>query len=128
MRAVGGSDGPCRARTWHAQSVDAACFAPMCAAAQVYAATHPVDPIERTASGLECGKPVVIGDRVWVGGGAIICPGVTIGEGSTVAAGAVVTKDVPSYCVVGGNPARVLKTLPRPVGGCDGGAPGGVKV
>lgn len=55
--------------------------------------------------------PVVIEDRVWIGQNACILPGVTIGEGAVIAAGAVVTHDVPPYCVVGGNPARVLKDM-----------------
>lgn len=57
--------------------------------------------------------PIVIGDDVWIGGGAIICPGVTIGEGVTVGAGSVVTKNVPPYTIVGGNPAKILKVLSK---------------
>ena len=56
-------------------------------------------------------KPVVIGDDVWIGANAVILPGVTIGRHVVVAAGAVVTKDVPDYCVVGGVPANILKDL-----------------
>jgi maltose O-acetyltransferase len=55
------------------------------------------------------GGNVMIGDRVWIGYRAIILPGITIGEGAVVGAGAVVTKDVPPYTIVGGNPARVIK-------------------
>lgn len=54
-------------------------------------------------------KPIVIGDSAWVAGWSIILPGVTIGEGAVVAAGAVATKDVAPWTVVGGNPARVIK-------------------
>ena len=56
-------------------------------------------------------KPIFVEDGVWIGAGAIILPGVTIGEGSVVAAGAVVTKDVPRLIVVGGVPARKIKTI-----------------
>lgn len=55
--------------------------------------------------------PVIIGDNVWIGDKATILPGVTIGEGAVVAANAVVTKDVPAYCVVAGNPAKIIKSL-----------------
>ncbi|KAJ2771853.1 hypothetical protein IWQ56_001622 [Coemansia nantahalensis] len=75
---------------------------------QVYAAGHPTSPSERL-SGLEWAKPVKIGNNVWVGGAAIILPGITIGNGVTVAAGSVVTKDVPDNVVVAGNPARIIK-------------------
>ncbi len=78
--------------------------------AHIYTATHPLRAAER-ASGLEYGKPVVIGDHVWIGGRAVINPGISIGDGAIVAAGAVVTKDVPPRSVVGGNPARVIKLL-----------------
>lgn len=76
----------------------------------IYTATHPLDPDERN-SGREFGKPVKIGNNVWIGGGAIINPGVTIGNNAVVASGAVVTKDIPDHVVVGGNPAKVIKTL-----------------
>lgn len=62
-------------------------------------------------SGLELGKPVTIGHNVWIGGRAVINPGVTIGDNVVVASGAVVTKDVPANVVVGGNPAKIIKTL-----------------
>ncbi|KAJ2709469.1 hypothetical protein H4R19_004235 [Coemansia spiralis] len=75
---------------------------------QVYTAGHPTSPTERL-KGLEWARPVKIGNNVWVGGAAIILPGVTIGNGVTVAAGAVVTKDVPDNVVVAGNPARIVK-------------------
>lgn len=77
---------------------------------QIYTATHPLDPIERN-SGKEYAKPITIGDNVWIGGSAIINPGVTIGDNAVIASGAVVTKDVPDNVVVGGNPAKVIKTI-----------------
>lgn len=77
---------------------------------QVYTATHPTDPDVRV-SGLELAAPVRIGNNVWIGGGAIICPGVTIGDDTTIAAGSVVVKDIPARVVAGGNPCRVLKPL-----------------
>jgi maltose O-acetyltransferase len=86
---------------------DGAMFGPN---VQIYTATHPVDPVER-ASGLEFAKPIVIGKNVWVGGGAIICPGVTIGENTTIGAGSVVTKDIPANVVAAGNPAKVIKQI-----------------
>lgn len=79
-------------------------------AVQIYAATHPMGARER-ASGLEAGMPVNIGDDVWIGGGAIICPGVTIGHGSVIGAGAVVTKDIPPGVFAAGNPARVIRQI-----------------
>jgi maltose O-acetyltransferase len=77
---------------------------------QLLTATHPLDAAER-CSGLELGRPISIGTRCWFGGGAIVLPGVTIGDDVVVGAGAVVTKDVPSRTVVVGNPARVIRRL-----------------
>ncbi len=54
-------------------------------------------------------KQIVVGDDVWLGYGAIILPGVTIGDGAIIGAGTVVTKDVPPYAIVGGNPAKVIR-------------------
>ncbi|GIP03565.1 maltose O-acetyltransferase [Paenibacillus lautus] len=76
----------------------------------VYTATHPVDPFERI-KGPEYGKPVTIGNNVWVGGRSTINPGVTVGNNVVIASGAVVTKDIPDNVVVGGNPARVIKEI-----------------
>ena len=76
-------------------------------AVQIYTATHPVDAAER-AKGPEYAKPITIGRDCWIGGGAIIQPGVTIGDRVIVGAGAVVTKDVPDDAIVVGNPARPI--------------------
>jgi maltose O-acetyltransferase len=76
----------------------------------IYTATHPLHPVERN-SGYELGKPVNIGDNVWIGGRAIINPGVTIGDNAVIGSGAVVTKNVPANTVVGGNPASVIKVI-----------------
>ena len=74
-------------------------------AVQIYAADHPRDAAQRK-SGLEFGRPVRIGRNVWIGGGAIILPGIVIGDDAVVGAGSVVTKDVASGATVRGNPAR----------------------
>ncbi|MBX0286811.1 sugar O-acetyltransferase [Halomicroarcula sp. F28] len=76
----------------------------------VYTATHPLDA-ETRAEGREYGKPVSVGDDVWVGGQAVLNPGVDVGDRSVVASGAVVTRDVPADVVVQGNPAEVVKEL-----------------
>ena len=73
---------------------------------QLYTATHPLDPAVRR-SGLESGRPIRIGSNVWIGGGAIVLPGVTIGDDAVIGAGSVVTRDVSAGAVVVGNPARV---------------------
>lgn len=72
---------------------------------QIYGADHPRDPAQRRA-GLEFGQPVKIGANVWIGGGAIVLPGVTIGDDAIIGAGSVVTRDVPAAATVAGNPAR----------------------
>lgn len=73
----------------------------------IYTADHPRDP-EVRRSGLEYGRPVHIGRNVWIGGKAVILPGVTIGDDAVIGAGAVVTRDVPAGATVVGNPARVV--------------------
>ncbi len=73
----------------------------------IYCAQHHKDPALRKA-GLEIGLPVIIGENVWVGGGAIILPGVTIGDDAIVGAGAIVTRDVAAGATVAGNPARPI--------------------
>lgn len=78
---------------------------------QVLAADHPRDAASRDA-GLEFGRPVAIGRNVWIGGGALILPGVTVGDDAIIGAGAVVTRDVAPGATVAGNPARPLH--PRP--------------
>ncbi len=77
---------------------------------QLLTPTHPVDPELRRAK-WEAAKPIVIGDNVWLGGGVIVCPGVTIGENTVVGAGAVVVKDLPANVVAVGNPARVVREI-----------------
>ena len=77
---------------------------------QLLTPTHPVDPDPRRAK-YEAGKPIVIGDNVWLGGGAIVLAGVSIGDNSVIGAGAVVTRDVPPNVVAVGNPARVTRRI-----------------
>jgi maltose O-acetyltransferase len=77
---------------------------------QIYTATHPIDYKER-ATGLEYAKPVTIGNDVWIGGGAIICPGVTISDRTVIGAGSIVTRDIPSDVFAAGNPCRVIRNL-----------------
>lgn len=77
---------------------------------QIYTATHPLNAKER-ASGREYAKPITIGEDVWVGGSAVICPGVTIGDRSVIGAGSVVTKDIPADVFAAGNPCRVIRTI-----------------
>ncbi|MGB8350751.1 MAG: sugar O-acetyltransferase, partial [Gaiella sp.] len=77
---------------------------------QLLTATHPIDPEPRRI-GWESAEPIAIGDNVWLGGGAIVCPGVTIGKDTVVGAGAVVTRDLPAGVVAAGVPARVLREI-----------------
>lgn len=77
---------------------------------QIYTATHPMNYKERS-SGLEFAKAITIGSDVWIGGSAVICPGVTIGDRSIIGAGSVVTKDIPPDVFAAGNPCKVIKTI-----------------
>jgi maltose O-acetyltransferase len=77
---------------------------------QLYTATHPIRATERRLW-LESAKPITIGSDVWVGGGAIICPGVTIGDRTIIGAGSVVTRDIPADVIAVGNPARVIRAI-----------------
>ena len=77
---------------------------------QLLTPIHPIEPELRRAK-WESAEPITIGDTVWLGGGAIVLPGVTIAENTVVGAGAVVTKDLPANVVAVGNPARVLRSI-----------------
>jgi maltose O-acetyltransferase len=77
---------------------------------QLLTPTHPLDAELRRAK-WEAAEPIVVEDNVWLGGGAIVLPGVTVGKNAVVGAGAVVTKTVPPDVVVAGNPARVIRSL-----------------
>lgn len=77
---------------------------------QLLTADHPRDPAQRTA-GPELARPIHIGSRVWLGGGVIVCPGVTIGDDTTIGAGSVVVRDIPAGVMAAGNPCRVVRPL-----------------
>ncbi|WP_352302126.1 sugar O-acetyltransferase [Kineosporia sp. NBRC 101731] len=77
---------------------------------QLLTPTHPIEPGPRRDK-LEAAAPITIGDNVWLGGGVIVCPGVSIGDNSVIGAGSVVTKDVPANVVGVGNPARVIREI-----------------
>ena len=77
---------------------------------QLLTAEHPLDPAERRA-GVELSRPISIGDGVWLGGGVIVCPGVSIRENAVIGAGSVVTRDVPPGVLAVGNPCRVVREL-----------------
>jgi maltose O-acetyltransferase len=85
-------------------------YAQIAPAVQIYTAWHPLDPATRH-SALEAASPVTIGNNVWIGGGAIICPGVSVGDNSVIGAGSVVTKNIPANALAVGNPCRVLRSL-----------------
>lgn len=84
-------------------------------AVQIYTATHPLAAEERivgnAAGYVARSAPVRIGDQVWIGGGAILMPGIEIGEKTTIGAGSVVTKSIPANCFAAGNPCRVIREL-----------------
>ena len=77
---------------------------------QLLTPTHPLDPGPRRDK-LEAARPITLGDNVWLGGGVIVCPGLTIGENTVVGAGSVVTRDLPADVVAVGSPARVVRRL-----------------
>lgn len=85
---------------------------------QLLTAEHPLEPTPRK-DGWESGRPIEIGDNVWLGAGVIVLPGVTIGENSVVGAGSVVTKDLPANVVAVGSPARLIRNLPDDVATAD---------
>ncbi|KUI53454.1 hypothetical protein VP1G_00878 [Cytospora mali] len=76
----------------------------------IFAATHETD-VQSRRDGVEYAKPVSIGDDCWIGGNTTIMPGVTIGKGCTIAAGSIVTRDIPDFSVAMGSPARVVKEV-----------------
>lgn len=78
-------------------------------AVQIYTATHPMNAALRRTQ--EFAKPIAIGSDVWVGGGAILCPGVTVGSRTVIGAGSVVTKDLPEGVFAAGNPCRVIREI-----------------
>ena len=82
-------------------------FAPNVA---IYTAGHPVHPVSRNSM-YEYGKEITIGNNVWIGGNAVICPGVHIGDNVVIGAGSVVTKDIPAWSIAAGNPCRVLRKI-----------------
>jgi len=80
---------------------------------QIYTATHPLDAVDRRG-GLEFARPIKIGCDVWVGGSAVINPGITIGDRSVIGAGSVVVKDIPADVFAAGNPCKVIRYLKTP--------------
>ena len=80
---------------------------------QIYTAAHPLNADLRRKQ--EFGKPIEIGSNVWIGGGAIICPGVKIGSKTVIGAGSVVTRDIPDGVLAAGNPCRVLREITETV-------------
>ena len=78
-------------------------------AVQVYTATHPMNAVLRRQQ--EAGKPITIGSDVWVGGGAVLCPGVNIGSRTVIGAGSIVTRDIPADVFAAGSPCRVIRPI-----------------
>lgn len=76
----------------------------------IYTAGHPIHPATRNSQ-YEYGKPVTIGDNVWIGGNTVLCPGVRVGNNVVIGAGSVVTKDLPDWCIAAGNPCRVIRKI-----------------
>ena len=76
----------------------------------IYTAGHPIHPATRNTL-YEYGIEINIGDNVWIGGNTVICPGVRIGDNVVIGAGSVVTKDIPDWCIAGGNPCRVIRKI-----------------
>jgi maltose O-acetyltransferase len=78
---------------------------------QIYTATHPLDAKLREVRDRNYAKPIRIGSHVWIGGASIICPGVSIGDNTTIGPGSVVAKDIPANVFAAGNPCRVVSAL-----------------
>lgn len=76
----------------------------------IFTAGHPIHPTTRNSE-YEYGKGIIIGDNVWIGGNAVICPGVHIGSNVVIGAGSVVTRDIPDWCVAAGNPCKVKRMI-----------------
>ena len=76
----------------------------------LYAVNHPIDPVVR-GTHYDYPEPITIGSNVWIGGSAVVCPGVTIGDNTVIGAGSVVTKDIPANVVAAGNPCRVIRPI-----------------
>lgn len=83
---------------------------------QLLTALHPMDDHQARRARWESAASIAIGDNVWFGGGVIVCPGVSVGANTVVGAGSVVTRDLPDHVFAAGNPARVIRELPRESG------------
>jgi maltose O-acetyltransferase len=80
--------------------------------AQFLTPLHPIDDHDARRDGWESASPIAVGDNVWLGGGVIVCAGVTIGDNTVVGAGSVVTRDVPDHVLAVGSPCRVVREIP----------------